>query len=462
MAMKSKPLIVFIFSKEGSSTSTRYGGFAHRLKEAGNFPNAETLTCALENLIYIIKEDKSAEVIDTVSGRCLSESSFVYFKSWTSMADEAAALAHFLTGRSIPFADTLVLGKGTSKLTTLFKLWSNSILVPQTVYAPKTYDISAAIEAGGLKFPMIVKDASGQKGRLNFLCKNKADLTKILRQYPYNRFIVQRYIPSDGDLRIGVYGGVVRIVIGRSASGKSHLNNTSQGAIAKYMPISKLSPKIRSLAVRAARAADLEIAGVDIIIDKNSSKAYVLEVNQGSQIVTGSFVKRKKIVFNQALSELVKHRYAKTRPQPIELIGRRAKVKLPELGVELAIAKLDTGAYTSSLHVENIQVKKTNGKNVLHFDMAPTPKLNTADGKTHHIATTDYFIQAVRSSTGHTENRFSIQTPMIIANKRVKVTLTLTKRDMMGYPILVGRRIIRSRFLVNVELNEDNDARWTY
>jgi hypothetical protein len=51
----------------------------------------------------------------------------------------------------------------------------------------------------------------------------------------------------------------------------------------------------------------------------------------------------------------------------------------------------------------------------------------------------------------------------ITVNRRVFLgTFTLTDRSVMGYPLLIGRRIIRSRFLVNVELDENGRRKWRY
>ena len=41
-------------------------------------------------------------------------------------------------------------------------------------------------------------------------------------------------------------------------------------------------------------------------------------------------------------------------------------------------------------------------------------------------------------------------------------SITLSDRSAMGYPLLVGRKLLRSRFIVNVELNEQNEIDWKY
>jgi hypothetical protein len=88
--------------------------------------------------------------------------------------------------------------------------------------------------------------------------------------------------------------------------------------------------------------------------------------------------------------------------------------------------------------------------------------LKVFSGASLTIKTTDFFDQKVRSSNGHLEHRYSIKTKITVEGRTVPVVLTLSNRSEMGYPLLIGRRVIRSRFIVNVELNEDNQAEWKY
>ena len=41
-----------------------------------------------------------------------------------------------------------------------------------------------------------------------------------------------------------------------------------------------------------------------------------------------------------------------------KVLGRKEKITLPELGLNLVGAKIDSGAYTSSLHAEEIRIEE--------------------------------------------------------------------------------------------------------
>lgn len=460
----TKPLVVFVFAREGKPRSTRYDGFALRLKKHGGLKGVDTLTCALENLLYQINEDGTAQVIDQVSGTQLNKASLVYLKSWESMPEEACALTLFLDARGIPYVDELPKNVGISKLATMFRMWSSGINVPQTFFIHNHQRLAEYLkESNDFVWPLIMKDAFGEKGKINFLAQSLEDAQTILQDHPTTAFICQRFIPNQGDYRVGVYMGRSSFVLERRGDGNSHLNNTSAGGTANYITVSTAPIGLASFAEDAAVASKLKIAGVDVIVDEATKKLMILEVNQGSQIVTGAFVDENIKAFNTSLEKALKFRHARSKTKPVTYIGRRAYVSMPELGIASTIAKIDTGAYSSAIHAEHIAVEKDeHGTPILSFDMNPGEHLQLSDDRAQRVSTKDFFVQTVRSSNGQQEDRYSIKTKLVVEGRTFRATLTLTDRSSMGYPLLIGRKILRSRFLVNVELSEFNRAEWDY
>lgn len=460
-----KPFIAIVFTSERAPGSTRYDGFGKRLQKAGGFPNHDILTVALENLAYIVNEEGEARVIDTVSNVDIADADFVYLKSWEAMTEEAAALAQYLFYRGTAFVDTLPLGMGVSKLVTTFRLWGNGVRVPFSIFVRRADRLAAFLKtpyANELGEKFILKDIVGAKGKLNFLVTVDEAL-EIIEQNPDVHFICQRFVPNDGDYRVGIYMDEPGFIIKRVGNGTSHLNNTSAGGVAEYIPVAEAPKSLLTISKKASRAADLQISGVDVIKDKNSNRMFVLEVNQGSQIVTGAYTEENIAAFNANMEAAVKGRYVRGRKQPRRMIGRRSVAKLPELKVTEAIAKIDTGAYSSTLHAENIQtIVSKDGETVLKFDIVPSEQMKTLDGKVQTIEVKDFFIQKVRSSNGHLQERYSIKTKLTMEGRTFPAVITLSNRSEMGYPFLVGRRLLRSRFLVNVELNERNETGWNY
>jgi hypothetical protein len=126
----------------------------------------------------------------------------------------------------------------------------------------------------------------------------------------------------------------------------------------------------------------------------------------------------------------------------IRLIGRREFVEFPELGIGPIEAKVDTGAYTSSLHVEKIDVNYENSKPILYFTIEQN------DPKQWRFENFDK--KTIKNSFGEAEERYVIKTLIKIGRKKVRSTISLSNRDTMRYPVLIGRRVLKTRFLIDV------------
>jgi hypothetical protein len=129
-----------------------------------------------------------------------------------------------------------------------------------------------------------------------------------------------------------------------------------------------------------------------------------------------------------------------------KIIGRLESVSLPELGITSMQVKVDTGAKTSSLHVDNIEKVKIKGKPHVKFDLHPDiHNVNKIVSCT--AALND--IRNIKSSNGSAETRYVIKTPLTLGDDTWKVEITLTDRSDMSYLMLFGREAIGTRFLVD-------------
>jgi hypothetical protein len=126
------------------------------------------------------------------------------------------------------------------------------------------------------------------------------------------------------------------------------------------------------------------------------------------------------------------------------LIGRREFVDFPELNLSGMEAKIDTGAYTSSLHCESIDLVAEDGKKVLYFTLEQ-------DQRTPHRFE-KFTLKKIKNSFGEMEERYVIKTPVKIGHKKIVSSISLSNRDSMRYPVLIGRRILKGRFLIDVNI----------
>jgi len=125
------------------------------------------------------------------------------------------------------------------------------------------------------------------------------------------------------------------------------------------------------------------------------------------------------------------------------ILGRYDRVDLPELGLADIHAKIDTGAYSCSLHCSRARV--VNGK--LEFVLMD---------KEHPEFTGMKFVfdtfqrKYVRNSFGEVEKRFVIVTSIAIFGQTITTEFSLCNRGSLKFPILIGRKILRNRFLIDV------------
>lgn len=129
------------------------------------------------------------------------------------------------------------------------------------------------------------------------------------------------------------------------------------------------------------------------------------------------------------------------------IVGRKECVDFPDLDLYSIEAKVDTGAYSTALHAHKIWTEMIDGKEILHFELLDPGDPAYVDVT---LSTSQFFRKNVRSSNGRIEKRFIIKTTMVLGGRRRKTQVSLTNRGKMKYPVLVGRRVLRNGFLVDV------------
>lgn len=128
------------------------------------------------------------------------------------------------------------------------------------------------------------------------------------------------------------------------------------------------------------------------------------------------------------------------------IIGWREWVGLPALSIPTIKAKIDTGARTSALHAFSLQPFIENGINKIRFEIHPEQH-NTDQVISCVADIVDR--RLVTDSGGHEEFRYVIETPITIALQTWSIEITLTERENMLFRMLLGRRALRKRFIVN-------------
>lgn len=128
---------------------------------------------------------------------------------------------------------------------------------------------------------------------------------------------------------------------------------------------------------------------------------------------------------------------------PKKVIGRIDKADFPTLDLFDIDIKIDTGAYTSSIHCYKVTVVENELICIFYDEGHPY-----YNGK--EIIFQEFSITQVRSSNGLVQKRYKVKTLIVLFDKKYSITLTLSTRDDMKYPILIGRKFLTKKFIVDV------------
>lgn len=130
-----------------------------------------------------------------------------------------------------------------------------------------------------------------------------------------------------------------------------------------------------------------------------------------------------------------------------QVIGAVSTIDLPELGFNSIPARIDTGARTSAIWAS--EVNENDGiLDFKLFDKQSDFYLNKI------IKVNNYDRRLVTNSTGHKEERYTVKLLIELEGRIIRGTFTLANRSAQTYPVLIGRNILRGKFIVNVKHRE--------
>lgn len=127
-------------------------------------------------------------------------------------------------------------------------------------------------------------------------------------------------------------------------------------------------------------------------------------------------------------------------------IGWREWVQLPDLGVDEIKAKVDTGADNSSLHAFNIVQFEQDGLLMVRFAIHPRQRRSKPSIE---CVTEVVKERLVKNPGGRAELRPVIRTAIVLAGVQLEALVNLTTRDEMTFRMLLGRRTVRKKFVVD-------------
>lgn len=129
------------------------------------------------------------------------------------------------------------------------------------------------------------------------------------------------------------------------------------------------------------------------------------------------------------------------------IIGWREHIELPDMGIGILEAKIDSGARTSAIHAVDIEPIDRGGVPHVSFSVPLT-----GHGKTYRCIEPVIDLRKVKNTSGIPEQRFIIRTDLVLGPRRWPIEVSLADRGLMGFDLILGRTAIRRhRILVDPE-----------
>ncbi len=120
------------------------------------------------------------------------------------------------------------------------------------------------------------------------------------------------------------------------------------------------------------------------------------------------------------------------------IIGRKERITIKDISDVTMVAKIDTGAYSNSMHINKVEENELGIELLLDNNII----LFIEKGR--------YKYKNVISSNGVKETRIITRLSIKLGNKRYKTFFTFTDRTNMRNKVLLGRKFIKGRYLVDV------------
>lgn len=219
----------------------------------------------------------------------ITDFDLVYFRrTGDKFSALAATLAICLRELGVKFIDTTweSIGPLGSKFTSLVRLSIAGLPTPPTIFCwPTNIDKFSHYIVDKLGLPCVAKELSMQRGKGVFLIKSKEDFNGLPltdKKGGNNQYMFQKYIDIKDEYRVLVLGEKAGVWERKIITQEGEFrHNIALGADEEFLPINKIPDSIADVAAKGTSTLNLQIAGVDVVVEKGTKKVFLVEVNRG-------------------------------------------------------------------------------------------------------------------------------------------------------------------------------------
>ncbi|HSX49071.1 MAG TPA: hypothetical protein VLE44_02325 [Candidatus Saccharimonadales bacterium] len=257
--------------------------------------NVEVIGDIFSNLKF---EVNGKDINVYVSDVNIKEFDLIYFRRADhTLFSIAGTLANCLEYLNIPYFDTTFrnIGPAGDKFTAHIRLSIAGLPTLPTIFCwrDKIEEYADDIVAK-LGLPLVAKEFATQRGSGVLLIKEKSDFKKLLERKKKDReeqFLFQKFVKNDEEYRILVLKDTIGAYEKKVRTNPDEFrSNVALGAIEEFIDVEKIPSDHKKIALDAAKTLNIEIAGVDLMIDSKDGKPWLLEVNRGPGLTSDTNV----------------------------------------------------------------------------------------------------------------------------------------------------------------------------
>ena len=248
---------------------------------------SESVLAKYSDLLFEIEDGEPKVLVKVVDIR---EFSLVYFRLvGHTFLSTAVTLALCLDKLGIKYYDSKYREAGAAgdKFTSLAKLAFGGVPVIQTMFLWKDHVVEySPLIMKRLGTPLIVKDYAAQGNTAIYIARNSKDFEALIPIKIKEReaqFLFQKFIHLDCEFRLLVLKDRVSVAHTKAIRdyGSFKVTEDSPEDNLTFIDPNNIPDNLKEIAIRASKILGIEVAGVDVCVEKETGKAYVIEVNRG-------------------------------------------------------------------------------------------------------------------------------------------------------------------------------------
>jgi RimK family alpha-L-glutamate ligase len=263
------------------------GGIKHleAFKREGNKLGLEVEIASFSDLSY----KTEGELKLTLKDKSVDSFDVIYIRLVGKRFEDVSLLVNFAKEKRIRIVDKIyekshIIRLPIAKALETKLLFQAGLPLPKTIFARLSKIKENSPKVFG--FPFVIKETTAKQGHGVWSPRNQEELEKIYlelktKEKEGKRFLAQEFIKASQRNRVFVVGDKAIAGITRPTRWRRRFIQKVNGEFpeGKREALVPVPPPDGQLAVKAAKALDVDIAGVDIIHEDSSGKPYVLEVN---------------------------------------------------------------------------------------------------------------------------------------------------------------------------------------